>query len=83
MNDTSKPPVLAPGAKLLTTAEVAALLGGDISVRTLEDWRRLGTGPDYIKLGGTKRGGGSVRYRPLAAGRWLDSLERGNPQRVA
>jgi phage terminase Nu1 subunit (DNA packaging protein) len=59
--------------KLLTDAALAELLGGDVSVRTLERWRRQGLGPDYITL---SRGGKLIRYRPQAVRRWLDGLER-------
>ena len=84
MNDTSEPAVTkTAAARLLTQAEVAELLGGEISTRTLEDWRRRGLGPDFIKLSGTKRGGGRVRYRPQAVDRWLDAHERGNAARIA
>ena len=56
--------------KLLTTEQLSKLLE-NVSVRTLEDWRRLGLGPDYITLSHR-----IVRYRPAAVDRWLDSLER-------
>lgn len=79
MRDTSEPVISwPPGVTLLTTKELAALLGGEISTRTLEDWRRLGIGPDFIKMSGSAKGGGRVRYRPRAVDRWLDANERGN-----
>jgi hypothetical protein len=56
---------------VLTTQEVAELLSGDVSVRTLQDWRRQGLGPDYIAISATM-----VRYRRAAVDRWLDGLER-------
>ena len=59
-----------PDGKLLTTEELAAYLG-DVSVRTLEDWRRLGIGPDFVPLSAKL-----VRYRLRTVERWLDSLER-------
>jgi predicted DNA-binding transcriptional regulator AlpA len=62
------PPLPTPA--LLTTEELAAYLG-DVSVRTLEDWRRQGTGPDYVTLSPKM-----VRYRHAAVERWLDGLER-------
>lgn len=34
---------------LLTAAEVSKLLG--VSVDTLKDWRYLGTGPAYVRVG--------------------------------
>jgi predicted DNA-binding transcriptional regulator AlpA len=54
---------------LLTTAEVARWIGGDISETTLRVWRHRGTGPKWIKAG---RG---VRYRREAVRAWLDSNE--------
>lgn len=57
-------------AKLWTTEELADYLG-DVSVRTLEDWRRQGLGPDYVSISPKM-----VRYRPAAVERWLDSRER-------
>ncbi len=45
----------------LTEREVAAIEG--VSVRTLQDWRRLGVGPRFRKLGTAKRA--LVRY-PIA-----------------
>ena len=41
---------------LLTELDAAEAL--TISVRTLQAWRRYGTGPDYHRIGR------SVRYRP-------------------
>lgn len=42
-----------PGApEFLTPAEVSARYSGRISVRTLSNWRNLGSGPPYTKLGG-------------------------------
>lgn len=72
-----------PGIKLtdkeiLTTEEVAALLSGDVSVRTLEDWRRQGLGPDFITISAKM-----VRYRREAVDRWLDDLERKTRARAA
>lgn len=66
-----KPPTQAfPASPLLTTEQLAEYLG-DVSTRTLEDWRRLGTGPDYVPLSPKM-----VRYRLAAVERWLDGLER-------
>jgi len=72
------PEVKLADKEILTTEEVAALLS-DVSVRTLEDWRRQGLGPDFIAISAKM-----VRYRREAVDRWLDSLERktraqGNP----
>lgn len=63
------PPELA-ASKLLTTDQVGQLLG-DVSKRTLEDWRRLGTGPDYVPFGKTM-----VRYRPEAVAAFIAARER-------
>ena len=64
---------LPPECKLLTTGEVAALLG--LTVWTLVNWRlgrqgkHTGTerGPRYLKLGG------AVRYRISDVNAWLVS----------
>jgi excisionase family DNA binding protein len=69
VNEKSRPRGAPVVAKLLTTEETAEILG--VSVRTLEDWRSDGTGPDYVPLG--RR---TVRYRPQAIDRWLDTRER-------
>jgi hypothetical protein len=57
-------------AKLLTTEALADYLG-DVSARTLEDWRRQGLGPDFVTISAKM-----VRYRPEAVDRWLAALER-------
>lgn len=46
-------------APLLTTAEVAAILG--VAPRTVERWRNLGGGPPYVRIG--KR---TIRYEAAA-----------------
>lgn len=61
-------PLLA--SPLLTTQQLAEYLG-DVSTRTLEDWRLRGIGPDYVPLSPKM-----VRYRAAAVERWLDGLER-------
>ena len=38
--------------KYLTAQEVAFRFDGKISVNTLGNWRNLGVGPAYLKLGG-------------------------------
>ena len=73
MNDAD----IAAVPKLLTTKEVAEILG-EVSTRTLEDWRRQGKGPDFVTISGKM-----VRYRPVAIDRWLRAHERGNGQKVA
>jgi predicted DNA-binding transcriptional regulator AlpA len=49
---------------LATAAEVAAALG-DVSEKTLANWRSLGTGPAYVKVGRL------VRYQWSAVDTWL------------
>ena len=66
-----------PAGALLTTEDLAALL--DTSERTLEKWRRVGGGPDFIPLGK----GRVVRYRPQAVDRWLAAKERSSNRQVA
>ncbi|QET32081.1 helix-turn-helix domain-containing protein [Burkholderia multivorans] len=39
-------------SKYLTPAEVAARYEGQISVRTLANWRWAGTGPKFTRIGG-------------------------------
>ena len=73
MNDAD----IAAVPKLLTTKEVAEILG-EVSTRTLEDWRRQGKGPDFVTISGKM-----VRSRPVAVDRWLRAHERGNGQKVA
>ena len=54
--------------RLMTTQEVADYLtraGVQTSARTLEAWRRQGTGPDFLRVQGR------VRYRPAAVREWL------------
>lgn len=71
-NETGKPVKALPahGSRLYTTEELSQYLG-NVSVRTLEDWRRLNLGPDFVVLSPQL-----VRYRPAAVDRWLDSRER-------
>lgn len=38
--------------KYLTPTEVSERFGNRISVRTLANWRYLGTGPKFTRLGG-------------------------------
>lgn len=54
---------------LMSPEELAALVG--VKVRTLANWRYRGTGPQYIKPGG------SVRYRAGDVEAWLTSRTRG------
>jgi len=55
---------------LMSSAELAAYLGGEITVSALAAWRSRGTGPDWIKVGH------GVRYRPAAVEAWLKACER-------
>lgn len=52
---------------LLDEREVGELLG--IASKTLGNWRSLGKGPPFIKLGAL------VRYRPDDVQAWVDSFE--------
>lgn len=54
---------------LATTAEVAAYLGEDFPVRTLEMWRYRGTGPRFLKVGR------HIRYRWSDVEAWLATQE--------
>lgn len=54
---------------LMTTAELAAYIGGDITDSTLRQWRHRGTGPRWIKVGH------GVRYRPDDVEAWLAGCE--------
>jgi excisionase family DNA binding protein len=57
--------------ELLTEQETAALLR--CSVPTLRRWRRLGTGPAFIKTGR------KVLYRRTALDAWLSEREATRP----
>lgn len=61
----------SPYARLMTTAEVAELLG--VEKRTIERWRKGGDGPPYLMIGGT------IRYHPARVQAWLASCEQGTP----
>jgi hypothetical protein len=58
---TSDPVALRPD-------EAAAMIG--VAPKTLANWRWLGRGPDYLKLGATG-GAGAVRYDRTALLQWL------------
>lgn len=53
--------------ELMTANEVADVLG--LSTGTLANWRSLGIGPTYLKLGGR------VRYRASNVNAWVSSQE--------
>lgn len=55
---------------LLTPREFARLVG--LKPRSLEEWRRLGKGPAYVRVSGRR----NVRYRASAVKAWLESLEQ-------
>jgi excisionase family DNA binding protein len=54
--------------RLLSTEEVAEVLGRP--ARTLRQWRYLGEGPRYLKVGAT------VRYRARDVEAWLEAQEQ-------
>lgn len=59
------------GEKLLTTKELAELIG--YAPGTLENWRTAGTGgPPYCKHGKN----GAVRYRMSLVNRWLKKQQK-------
>lgn len=63
--------ILDPQGKLLTPEELAALLGPDTSVRTLQDWRTDGIGPDFVMLSAKM-----IRYRVCDVDAWIASKVR-------
>jgi predicted DNA-binding transcriptional regulator AlpA len=71
-NDAS--PIVLNDDPLLDTEQSARYLGS--SEPTLERWRRLNTGPDWVKLGGL------VRYRKSALDRFIEENTR-QPRRRA
>jgi predicted DNA-binding transcriptional regulator AlpA len=60
--------------RLLSTEEVAEVLGRP--ARTLRQWRYLGEGPRYLKVGAT------VRYRARDIEEWLRAQEQGPAARA-
>jgi excisionase family DNA binding protein len=56
---------------LLTQQQLAEEL--QVSVRTLERWRREGTGPPWVRVGR------SPRYRRQDLDRWLEATRRTGP----
>ena len=61
-----------PGERLMTPAELAGYLGGEITEGTLQHWRNKGGGPPFIKLSHH-----FVRYRLSEVDAWLAERERG------
>lgn len=60
---------MTASSPLKTTAEAAVYLG--FAEQTLVNWRSLGEGPPYVKVGGR------VRYDQRKLDRWLDKQTRG------
>ena len=58
-------PNLHEGPRLLTTDEAGEILG--LTRRAMEERRRRGSGPPYIRVGGS-----TVRYRLADLEEWLD-----------
>ncbi|MDO5068563.1 MAG: helix-turn-helix domain-containing protein [Propionibacteriaceae bacterium] len=54
---------------LLTAEQAAKRLG--LAEQTLAQWRWLGKGPEFVKLGR------AVRYSPDSLDRWLSTRRRG------
>lgn len=61
--------------ELLSEKEVAAIL--KVSRRTLQQWRYLGKGPPFLKIGLM------VRYPRAALEDWLESVSEGSINGVA
>ena len=56
--------------ELLDAEALARMLS--VSVRTLQDWRYQGKGPDYMLFGGKGPGSCMVRYSLDDVRRWLE-----------
>jgi hypothetical protein len=56
--------VLRSRIGLLTIEELATTL--EVAAETLREWRRLKTGPDYVKAGKM------VMYREIDVAQWLE-----------
>jgi len=61
---------------LLSTREAARILG--LKARTLENWRRVGTGPTYSRIGVR-----SIRYSRKALQRYIEEHEQMSPSDMA
>ena len=57
--------------RLLTTDDLAELVG--VEVRTIERWRKAGSGPPFMLFGRT------IRYHPARVQQWLAACEQGTP----
>ena len=71
MTITSSEPTLA---QLLTPEEVSTFLG--VPVGTLANWRYLGRGPTFVRIGR------HVRYRSEDLGSWIDDCAVGRGRHV-
>ena len=56
-------------ARLLTTDDLAGMIG--VEVRTIERWRKAGTGPPFMLFGRT------IRYHPARVQAWMLAREQG------
>lgn len=56
----------ATAEKFLSTDELSSMLGGKIKPRTLANWRSLGMGPKFVKMGG------KVAYPRNEVDAWLE-----------
>ena len=51
-------------SEFFTPQQVALRYGNAITIRTLANWRSIGQGPDYIKIGG------KVMYPAASVAKW-------------
>lgn len=58
-------------ARLLTTDDLAGMVG--VEVRTIERWRKAGSGPPFMLFGRT------IRYHPARVQAWMLAREQGTP----
>lgn len=70
---TNQIAAVAPAQPLAFSTDDAAKLIG-VSPKTLANWRCLGKGPAYIRLGKSPRAQVLYRYEDLDA--WLNALSR-------
>lgn len=60
-------------ARLLTTDDLATMVG--VEPRTIERWRKAGTGPPFMLFGRT------IRYHPARVQAWMLAREQRPPAR--
>ena len=60
-------------ARLLTTDDLAGMVG--VEPRTIERWRKDGSGPPFMLFGRT------IRYHPARVQAWMLAREQGAPSR--